>query len=81
MNMTERVKCISDIKKKGSAIYKFWENKKKCLDFSKGIHRTIKFFLPITCKDKREIFRKMKELIDFSLMDYNCFPIFDMLLS
>lgn len=55
MSMTEGVKCISGIRKKGSAIYIFWENKKKSLDLSKGIYRTIKFFLPITCKDKREI--------------------------
>ena len=55
MNMIEGGKCISGIRKEGSAIYKYWESKKKSLDFSKGIYRTIKFFLTITCKDKRDI--------------------------
>lgn len=35
MNMIEEGKCISGIRKKGSAIYKFWENKKKSLDSQK----------------------------------------------
>lgn len=53
--MIAGVKYTSGGQKKGSATYKFWENRKKCVYFAKTMYRVIRLFLVVKFRDKREI--------------------------